>query len=96
MSSADIVSLGTPEVLLSFRRLVLTIARWKLLNQQRFMIPPRLAVMERLKVSPTGDPGQADRRRTAWRTRYALLGGVALVAAAGLIVGVFGMGGATC
>ena len=41
--------------------------------------------MEKLKVSPIGDPGQADRRRTAWRTRDALLGGAALVAA-GLIV----------
>ena len=30
-------------------------------------------------MPPTGDPGQADRRRTAWRTRYALLGGVTAV-----------------
>jgi hypothetical protein len=37
-------------------------------------------------MSSIGDPGQADRRRTASRTRYALLAGVALVAAAGLIV----------
>jgi len=39
-----------------------------------------------LKVSPIEDRGPADRRRTAWRTRYALLGGIALAAAVGLIV----------
>ena len=37
-------------------------------------------------MPPSGHPGKTDRRRTAWRTRYALLGGVALVAAASLIV----------
>jgi hypothetical protein len=42
--------------------------------------------MEKLKVSPIEDPGPADRRRAAWRTRYALIGGAALVAAASLIV----------
>ena len=42
--------------------------------------------MEKLKVSLSEDHTQAERRRTAWRTRYALLGGVALVAAASLIV----------
>jgi len=45
-----------------------------------------LAVMEKLKVAPSGHPGHTDRRASAWRTRYALLGGVALVAAASLIV----------
>jgi hypothetical protein len=37
-------------------------------------------------VSLSEDHAQAERRRTAWRTRYALLGGVALVAATSLIV----------
>jgi hypothetical protein len=50
------------------------------------MFRPRLAVMEKLKVPPSGHPCKADWRRTAWRTRYALLGGVTLVAAASLIV----------
>src|SRR5215469_10296451 len=42
--------------------------------------------MEKLKVTPSGHPGHTDRRASPWRTRYALLGGVALVAAASLIV----------
>jgi hypothetical protein len=36
-------------------------------------------------VSPIGVPGQADRRRKAWRTQYLLLGGVILITAVGLI-----------
>src|SRR5262249_58305373 len=42
--------------------------------------------MEKLEAPPSEHPGKADWRRTAWRTRYALLGGVALVAARCLIV----------
>src|SRR5262249_17841320 len=41
--------------------------------------------MEKLKAPPSGHPGKTDQRRTAWRSRYALLGGAALVAGAGLI-----------
>src|SRR5215472_13943274 len=43
------------------------------------------AIIGERKVSLSEDHVQAERRRTAWRTRYALLGGAALVAA-GLIV----------
>jgi hypothetical protein len=45
-----------------------------------------LPLSEKLKVSPIGNLGQADRCRAALRTPYLLLGGVALVATAGLIV----------
>ena len=40
----------------------------------------------RMEVSRIGDHASADRRRTAWRSRYVLLGAVTLVAAASLIV----------
>ena len=38
-----------------------------------------------MKVLGSEDSGQADRRRTAWRTRYLPIGGVALVITVGLI-----------